>query len=65
MDVNYAHIMRDQDYIILPYLIDKIKIKVFYKYDGILQNAFLTMLPNAFIIEGGISGHTNMGGASY
>jgi len=23
------------------------------------------MLPNAFIIEGGPSGHTNMGGSSY
>ena len=65
MDRNYAHIMRDQDYIILPYLIDKLKIPIFYKYNDLLQNAFLTMLSNNFIIEGGPTGHTNMGGMPY
>jgi hypothetical protein len=30
IDNNYAHIMKNQDFITLPYLVDKIRIPIYY-----------------------------------
>lgn len=65
MDENYVHVMRDQDFIVLPYLNNRIRIPVFYASSDNLQNAFLTFLPNSFVVEGGVNGKTNIGGLLY